>query len=218
MTAVLNSISISLVLNLHVLWKIIMNRNKFIVSILALYPMTILAKYKIVVSELLKKGNNLRTTKGFKVNSGAARYGIHYKMKGVTLNTLDLKISANDTVGDLAVFEQTGLTPKGGPPLHIHPLQDEWFYVVEGEYHFQVGEDKYSMKAGDTIFLPRNIKHAFIQLSEKGKMIVSYLPAGKMEAFFKVTDSWTSPPSQEEITKVFEEHDMKIVGAPLKID
>ena len=74
------------------------------------------------------------------------------------------------------------------------------------------------MKAGDTIFLPRNVQHAFIQLTEKGKMIVSYLPAGKMEAFFKVTDKWTAPPSKEEIAKVFEEHDMKVVGPPLKND
>jgi len=193
-----------------------MNRSRFIVSILALYPITILAKYKTAISKLIKKGNDLRTSKGFKVNLGDARYGEHYKMKGVTLNTLDIKISTNDTEGDLAVFEQTGLTPNGGPPLHIHPFQDEWFYIIEGEYRFQVGEDKYSMKSGDTIFLPRNIQHAFIQLSEKGKMIVSYLPAGKMEAFFKATDAWTSPPNKEEITKVFEEHDMKIVGPPLK--
>ncbi|MFT7606149.1 MAG: hypothetical protein ACI8VT_003749 [Saprospiraceae bacterium] len=71
------------------------------------------------------------------------------------------------------------------------------------------------MKAGDTIFLPRKIQHAFIQLSEKGKMIVSYLPAGKMEAFFKVTNEWQSPPPQEEIKKAFEDHEMKIVGKPL---
>ncbi len=32
-----------------------------------------------------------RTEKGFKVNSGEARYGIHYRMKGVTLNVLDIK-------------------------------------------------------------------------------------------------------------------------------
>jgi hypothetical protein len=55
-------------------------------------------------------------------------------------------------------------------------------------------------------------------LSEKGKMIVSYLPAGKMEAFFKVTDKWISPPSNEEIAKVFANHDMIVVGAPLKVD
>jgi len=35
----------------------------------------------------------MRTEKGFKVNSGETRFGTHYKMKGVTLNTLDIKIS-----------------------------------------------------------------------------------------------------------------------------
>jgi quercetin dioxygenase-like cupin family protein len=165
-----------------------------------------------------EKGIKMRTKSGFKVNSGDARYGKHYKMKGVTLNNLDIKISANDTDGNLAVFEQTGFTPKGGPPLHIHPNQDEWFFIVEGEYLFQVGEDKYTMKAGDTIFLPRNVQHAFVQTTDKAKTIVSYLPAGKMEDFFKVTDSWISQPSNEDIIKVFEEHDMKVVGPPLKIE
>ena len=160
----------------------------------------------------------MRTSSGFKVTSGEARFGIHYKMKGITLNTLDIKISGKDTDNEVAVFEQTGLTPNGGPPLHIHPEQDEWFYVIEGDYLFQVGKDKYQIKAGDTIFLPRKVPHAFVQLSEKGKMIVSYVPAGKMEAFFAVTDKWISPPSKEEIVQVFSEHGMQVVGPPLKIE
>lgn len=187
-----------------------MKRINFIFTTLFAFPFLTYAKLKS--NFLLRKG------KGFKVNSGEARFGVHYKMKGVTLNNLDIKISGEDTEGDLAVFEQTGLTPNGGPPLHIHPYQDEWFYVIEGNYKFQVGEDKYELKTGDTIFLPRNIQHAFIQLSEKGKMIVSYLPAGKMEHFFMVTDQWTTPPSKEEIARVFEEHDMKVVGPPLKAE
>lgn len=185
-----------------------MQRKKFLLSALATVPMLAFGKLKSWVPFM--------PGKGFKVASGEARFGKHYKMKGVTLNVLDIKISGNDTENALTVFEQTGLTPKGGPPLHIHPNQDEWFYVIEGEYLFQVGDDRYEMKAGDTIFLPRKIQHAFIQLTEKGKMIVSYLPAGKMEAFFQATDSWTSPPSKEEIVKVFAEHEMTIVGPPLK--
>ena len=186
-----------------------MKRGTFILSTLALLPLSLFAKMK----------NNIlgRIGKGFKVKAGEARFGEHYKMKGVTLNNLDIKISGADTENDVAVFEQTGLTPNGGPPLHIHPFQDEWFYVIEGEYLFQVGDDKYEMTAGDTIFLPRNVPHAFVQLTTKGKMIVSYLPAGKMEAFFKVTDQWTSLPTKEEIAKVFADHDMKVVGAPLKV-
>lgn len=187
-----------------------MKRSKFIVTALSLIPLGLLAK--------VKTSFGLRTGNGFKVNAGEARFGEHYKMKGVTLNNLDIKISGSDTDNELAVFEQTGLTPNGGPPLHVHPFQDEWFYVVEGEYLFQVGEEKFQMKAGDAIFMPRNIKHAFLQLSERGKMIVSYLPAGKMEGFFKVTDKWTSPPTKDEIAKVFSDHDMKVVGPPLQRD
>jgi len=187
-----------------------MKRRNFVLSALAMLPALVFAKIESL--------NPMRTKKGFRVNAGEARFGKHYKMKGVTQNILDIKISGNDTENELAVFEQTGLSPNGGPPLHIHPFQDEWFYVIDGEYLFQVGEDKYQLKSGDTIFLPRNVQHAFVQLTGTGKMIVSYLPAGKMEEFFAVTDKWTSLPSKEEIAKVFEDHDMKVVGAPLKTD
>lgn len=185
-----------------------MKRGKFILTIFAITPLFIFAKksYKIMT----------RSMKGFKVNSGESRYGTHYKMKGVTLNVLDIKISSQDTDGDLAVFEQNGFTPKGGPPLHIHLYQDEFFYIIEGEYLFQVADEKYRMKSGDTIFLPRNVQHAFVQLTEKGKVLVSYMPAGKMEAFFKTTDAWISSPTLKEIEKAFEDHDMKVVGPPLK--
>ncbi|MBS1680510.1 MAG: cupin domain-containing protein [Bacteroidetes bacterium] len=187
-----------------------MNRTKFILATLAIMPVTVFAK---LLSRLAT-----RTSKGFKVNSGEARFGTHYKMKGVTLNVLDIKISSKDTDGELSVFEQNGFTPKGGPPLHIHLFQDEFFYIVEGEYLFQVADEKYLIKSGDTIFLPRHVPHAFVQLTDKGKVIVSYMPAGKMEDFFKVTDSWVTPPTKKEIEIVFEDHDMKVVGPPLKID
>lgn len=138
-----------------------MKRGTFIVSALALVPWSIFAKLK---------GNILmRTEKGFKVKEGEARFGEHFKMKGVTLNTLDIKISGSDTENELAVFEQTGLTPNGGPPLHIHLFQDEWFYVIEGEYLFQVGNDKYQMRAGDTIFSPKKCATCFHTADRKGK-------------------------------------------------
>jgi quercetin dioxygenase-like cupin family protein len=186
-----------------------MRRRNFFWSFLAFIPFV--SGTKIVAQ------NFSRTQKGFKVSSGEARFGEHYAMKGVTLNVLDNKISSTDTNGDIAVFEQNGHTAKGGPPLHIHLYQDEFFYIIEGEYLFQVGEEKFQMKPGDTIFLPRNVQHAFAQLSETGKVMVSYIPAGKMEDFFRVTDSWTTPPTQQQINEAFETHDMKIVGPTLEV-
>jgi len=187
-----------------------MRRRNFIIMAMLFNPLAALSK--IIGTDMIQTG------KGFKVKSDEARFGNRYRMKGVTLNVLDLKISSKDTNGELSVFEQKGFTPKGGPPLHIHLHQDEFFYIIEGEYLFQVGDDKYQMKTGDTIFLPRNIQHAFVQLTEHGKVLVSYMPAGDMEGFFRTTDSWTSPPSNELIAKTFEEHGMKVVGPPLKTD
>ena len=187
-----------------------MQRKRFILTAGSTFLLSLLPK--LFGSAM----NNIQ--KGFKIKSGESRSGKHLKMKGVTLNVLDLKISSKDTNGGLTVFEQIGYTPKGGPPLHIHPNQDEYFYILEGEYQFQLDQDKYHLSAGDTIFLPRNIQHAFIQLTEKARVLVSYLPSGKMESFFETTDSWTAPPSDELVKKTFADHYMIVVGPPLKED
>lgn len=187
-----------------------MNRSKFMLTSLALLPITVLAKVKNFVLT--------RADKGFKVNAGEARTGEHIKMRGITMNVLDVKISGKDTDGAVAVFEQTGFMYKSGPPMHVHLFQDEYFYILEGEYLFQVGDDKYSMKAGDTIFLPRNVPHGFVQLTEKARVIVSMQPAGKMEEFFKRTASLTAQPSTQEVAKLLEEYDMKLVGPPMKAE
>jgi quercetin dioxygenase-like cupin family protein len=184
-----------------------MERKGFVRSLLALLPLTAISKFAFA--------SGWQTPKGFKVESGVARFGQHFHMKGVTLNTLTLKISGKDTHDAMAVFVQTGLTPNGGPPLHIHPHQDEWFYILEGEYLFQVGEERHRMKAGDTIFLPKAVPHGFVQLTEKGSAIVTYQPAGKMEAFFAATDKWDKPPSPRQVGEVFAAHDMTVVGPPL---
>jgi len=41
-------------------------------------------------------------------------------------------------------------------------------------------------------------------------------PAGEMESFFEITDSWTTSPSKELIKKTFAGHNMIVVGPPLK--
>lgn len=102
--------------------------------------------------------------------------------------------------------------------MHIHSLQDEVFYVVEGAYYFQVGEDKYHLIAGDSIFLPMKIPHAWTQVSEKGKMTVIFQPAGKIEDFFVTMAALDHEPTGKEIARIFADNEMEIVGPPLKID
>lgn len=187
-----------------------MKRNKFIASLVALA-----AAPQLVISQA--KNKFLRNDKGFKTNAGEGRMHGHIKLKGVNSNILDVKISGSDTDGDLAIFEQTSLSQGRGTPLHVHHFQDEVFYVVEGSYYFQVGEDKFSLTTGDSIFLPRKVPHAWTQVSKKGKMTVTLQPAGKLEDFFVTMAALDHEPTPAEIAKIFADNDMQVVGPPLKL-
>lgn len=136
----------------------------------------------------------------------------------VIRSVLFLKISGSDTDGALAIFEQTSLSQGKGTPLHIHHSQDEIFYVIEGSYKFQVGNDKFDLTTGDTVFLPRKVAHAWTQVSEKGKMTVIMQPAGKLENFFVTMAALDHEPSQQEIAKIFSDNEMQVVGPPLQPD
>lgn len=186
-----------------------MKRNKFIAALLA------------ITTAPFTFGQNKTAggrSKGFKIKAGEGRLHGHIRLKGVNSNVLDVKISGSDTDGDLAIFEQTSLSPGRGTPLHVHPKQDEIFYVLEGEYYFQVGEDKYRLQAGDSIFLPRQVPHAWTQVSDKGKMTVIFQPAGKLESFFTTVAALDHEPTKEEMAQLFADNEMLVVGPPLKID
>lgn len=158
------------------------------------------------------------TVKGFKASAGEGRIHGHITLKGVNANILDIKISGSDTDGGFAMFEQTSLTQGKGTPLHVHHFQNEVFYVIEGTYYFQVGEDTFHLSAGDSIFLPMKVPHGWTQLSEKGKMTVTFQPAGKMEEFFLTMAALDHEPGKAEIAQIFADNEMEVVGPPLKID
>ena len=118
--------------------------------------------------------------KAFVLKSGLSRFGVPTPFMGVNPN--DLKLSTKDTLGKLSAFEYVG-TQKTGPSLHAHLSQDEMFYVLEGRYIFQLGEEKQLLEAGDLIFLPRTIKHSWVQVSDSGQMFYFLQPAGKIQRY-----------------------------------
>ncbi len=95
------------------------------------------------------------------------------------------KVPTNETAGGLFVMDNTHLLP-GGPPLHLHLNQEEWFYVMEGEVVFQVGEQRVHLHAGDSVLAPRRVPHTFSSVgATPSRMIIAFCPAGKMEQYFR---------------------------------
>jgi quercetin dioxygenase-like cupin family protein len=187
-----------------------MKRIRFITSLLGLTAVPLAFG---IQNEKLSPGGRV----GFKIGAGEGRIHGHVKLKGLNSNIIDLKISGKDTNGELAIFEQTSISMGRGTPLHVHYFQDEIFFIIDGEYYFQVGDSKHRLATGDFIFLPMKIPHAWTQVSEKGRMTMTFQPAGKMEEFFLTMSGLKDEPSAEEIARVFAENEMKVVGPPLKI-
>ena len=146
------------------------------------------------------------------VRSGEDRSHQPHNM-GITIN--NFKVLSRETGGGLFTLEQT-FHERGGPPRHLHPQQDEWFYAVEGTFQFEIGDDRFTLNAGDSILAPRNVPHVWACIGTgKGKILVSFAPAGKMEAFFeRIAASRSMPPQTPELWTAY---GMQLLGPPLQI-
>jgi mannose-6-phosphate isomerase-like protein (cupin superfamily) len=175
-------------------------RNFLLASLLALPDRT-----------FAKLGKIGSLVKPFKVESGKDRFNQDFFYRG---NHFFLKVSSKDTNGELCIYDSTR-TKKGGPRLHLHHAQDEWFFVLKGEFTFHVGEETFYLKEGDSLFGPREIPHAFALTSEgDGRLMLTYQPAGSMEEFFKEALSMINP-TEEQSKELFKRHGMELLGSPL---
>ncbi|PWB71831.1 cupin [candidate division GN15 bacterium] len=118
-------------------------------------------------------------------------------------------------LSDAMIIENT-FHAKGGPPRHRHLHQDEWFYIVDGEFSFEIGTERYTLTRGDSLFAPRRVSHVWAHTGEgRGKVLIAFFPAGQMEAFFRiVTDRNAMPP---EDPKLWYDHGMELLGPPLRV-
>ena len=150
-----------------------------------------------------------------RVLAGADRFQTVHQAFG--LKPIDFKVSTGDTDGRFFIIEQTN-SRLGGPPRHIHHEQEEWFYVLEGEYVIEVGETTYHLRQGDSVLAPRDIPHVWAcEGSGNGRILISFQPAGQMEAFFEESTQLDTLPPRAELVALFARHGMELVGPPLNV-
>ena len=155
---------------------------------------------------------------GFSVAAGRDRFDEEIKLDGEPLNC---KVSAKDTEGAMCAFEFTS-----GWPRHIHHDQDEWIYVIDGEWIFKVGDRRFHLSTGESIFLPRNVAHVWGPMGDRpGRIINVYQPAGKMEEFFHALVNLKDIMTREQaikktytedqvisLSRLFQAHGMDLLG------
>jgi mannose-6-phosphate isomerase-like protein (cupin superfamily) len=89
--------------------------------------------------------------------------------------------------------------------------EDEFFYVLKGQFQFKLGDQLVDAPAGSFIFLPRDHLHTFQNVgAETGLLLVGVTPAG-LEHFF-VERQGVDMETQQAL---FKKYGVDVVGPPL---
>jgi mannose-6-phosphate isomerase-like protein (cupin superfamily) len=69
--------------------------------------------------------------------------------------------------------------PGDGPPLHVHPEEDDAFYILEGEVVVIVEDDEIRVGPGTFVLVPPGVPHTFANRSQEVARIINvHAPAG----------------------------------------
>ena len=128
-----------------------------------------------------------------------------------------VKLAGADTGGAYSILESQTM-PKSGPPLHRHNREDESFYVLEGEYVFQVDGQRIPAGPGDSVYAPRGTAHTFQNVgTTAGRLLTMVQPAG-LDEFFQDIDAATAGtkiPDMAVVLPIFEKYGLELLGPPL---
>ena len=84
-----------------------------------------------------------------------------------------------DSEGRFSLVEHP-IIPRGlAAPMHLHTREDEYSFILEGRWGFQLGDTIVYGEPGDLVFKPRNIWHTFWNAGDTpGRLLEVISPSG----------------------------------------
>jgi hypothetical protein len=93
---------------------------------------------------------------------------------------------------------------------------------MEGEYVVEIGSERFHLKPGDSVLGPREIPHAWAFAGgSPGRLLISFAPAGKMEAFFNEREKLGIKPGAYAAgadAALLHAFGMELIGPPLVVE
>jgi quercetin dioxygenase-like cupin family protein len=127
---------------------------------------------------------------------------------------LAMHLTGKETQGRYTMFTDT--TPVGGgPPVHRHDREDEWFLVLEGKAsYFVEGRWTEPSGPGTAVFASRGSAHAFKNAGDVPlKQLITLSPAG-FEDFFAEAErefARAEGPRMEKLLEIGAEHGIELM-------
>ena len=102
-------------------------------------------------------------------------------------------------------------------PPHVHPTQDEWILIVEGNLEVDFGYEEGNVKPnkagpGDLIRMPMGLAHGvFNRSGVEAKCVFGVAPSRKIYDLFCALDGVTEP---EELVRISALHEVDFLPPP----
>ena len=121
------------------------------------------------------------------LEKGITRNGTGFE--GVVWNILGQTYYPKAVCEDTFAFEANS-EPGQHVPVHIHPTQDEFILVQEGELELKLDGVWSTAKAGDLVRMPRGIPHGYFNKSDKPARALFWAsPARQLKELFEALDN-----------------------------
>ncbi|MBN9005894.1 MAG: cupin domain-containing protein [Rhizobiales bacterium] len=111
------------------------------------------------------------------------------EMKGVVLrgHPMVFLVTGEDTK-HTSMFDWT-IPPGFATGRHVHRVQEETFYVLEGECEWHVGNKTIRATPGTYLFLPPGVPHNITNVSEKpARVLMTVSPPGHERYFEELAE------------------------------
>lgn len=134
------------------------------------------------------------------------------------VSTLIFKATGAQTGGSMTAID-TVVGPGDGPPLHVHPEQDEFIYVLDGTFTVRLAEELIDAETGSFIFIPRGTPHTWKNAGDvPARFCAGFVPAAP--AFEDWFTRYAELPSEQRGIEAFarlaaETQPFEVLGPPL---
>ena len=114
-----------------------------------------------------------------------------------------VRATAETTQGAFGLIENWMMPPGFASPYHRHHLEDEAFYILEGDVAFVCDGKWINAGPGAYVFGPRGIPHGFkIAGTAPARMLLLCAPAGFERFVLELGEDLASPPVPPDMTKL----------------
>jgi mannose-6-phosphate isomerase-like protein (cupin superfamily) len=128
-------------------------------------------------------------------------------------------LAGGERTGGLATFGQARLGPRSaGPSRHVHTYEDEAIFVFTGVLTVEVGGQRIEAGPHSLTWLPREVPHAFANLSDEEVWGLGVITPAGLEEMFEARDRYLAaldgPPDGAVLAELNRRYGVRPVEGP----